>query len=119
MENNNWFKHFPGAITVTDVNGTISAMNDASAEMFQKDGGYALLGKSVFDCHPPTSQTKVRALYENAAANIYTIQKNGKKMLIYQTPYFNEGRFAGMVEMCLDLPASIPHFDRDKPQIES
>jgi len=79
MENNSWFKHFPGAITVTDADGTISAMNDASAEMFQKDGGYALLGKSVFDCHTPASQTKVRALYENASSNIYTITKDVKK----------------------------------------
>ncbi len=116
MENNSWFKHFPGAITVTDANGTISAMNDASAEMFQKDGGYALLGKSVFACHPPASQAKVRALYENASSNIYTITKDGKKRLIYQAPYFEEDRFAGMIEMCLDLPDSTPHFDRDNPK---
>ena len=52
MENNNWYKVFPGAITVTDENGTILQMNDASAKMFEKDGGYEIMGRNAITCHP-------------------------------------------------------------------
>ena len=44
MDNQTWFKVFPGAITVTDEKGFILSMNDGSAEMFKDDGGYALIG---------------------------------------------------------------------------
>jgi PAS domain S-box-containing protein len=114
MENNNWYKVFPGAITVTDENGTILQMNDASAKMFEKDGGYEIMGRNAITCHPEPTQTKVRKLYETESKNIYSITKNGQKQLIYQTPYFVDGKFSGIVEICLDLPEEIPHFDRDK-----
>jgi PAS domain S-box-containing protein len=116
MENNNWYKVFPGAITVTDENGTILQMNDASAKMFEKDGGYEIMGRNAITCHPEPTQTKVRKLYETESRNIYSITKNGKKQLIYQTPYFVDGKFSGIVEICLDLPEEIPHFDRDKKE---
>jgi hypothetical protein len=47
-----WLEAFPAAITVTDETGTILYMNARSRETFAKDGGGALVGKSVFDCHP-------------------------------------------------------------------
>ena len=114
MENNNWYKVFPGSITVTDENGTILQMNDASAKMFEKDGGYEIMGRDAITCHPEPTQTKVRKLYETESRNVYSITKNGKKQLIYQTPYYVDGKFSGIVEICLDLPEEIPHFDRDK-----
>lgn len=114
MENKNWYKVFPGAITVTDENGTIVEMNDASAEMFKKDGGYKIMGRNAITCHPEATQSKVRKLYETESANVYSITKNGQKKLVYQSPYFIDGKFAGMVEICLDLPEEIPHFNRDK-----
>jgi hypothetical protein len=53
-------------------------------------------------------------MYENHTLNVYTITKNGKKKLIYQAPYFVDGKFSGIVEMSLPLPEEIPHYDRDK-----
>ncbi|MCB2202419.1 PAS domain-containing protein [bacterium] len=104
MSNENWFKHFPGAITVTDENTTIILMNDASAETFKKDGGRDLIGKSVMDCHPDEVREKVQKLYEAQEPNTYIIEKHGKKKLVYQTPYFKDGILAGVVEMSLPLP---------------
>ncbi len=46
-------------------------------------------------------------------ANSYTIEKAGKKKLIHQTPFFRDGVFAGVVEIVLELPASLPHFVRE------
>lgn len=114
-KNYHWFTAFPGAITVTDEKGTIIEMNEQSAEMFTDDGGYDIIGRNVLDCHPEPAQKKVREIYESQQSNIYSIQKNGKKKLIYQTPYFIEGKFSGFVEICLPLPKEMPHFNRDIP----
>jgi hypothetical protein len=46
--------------------------------------------------------------------NVYTIQKNGKKKLIYQAPWFRDGAYAGFVELSLEIPEAMPHFNRDK-----
>ena len=113
MQNETWFEHFPAAITVTDENGTIIAMNAKSAETFKKTGGLDLLGQSVMDCHPPETQDKVRALYENSEPNVYTIQKHGIKKLVYQAPFYENGELKGVVELSLPLPDEIPHFSRD------
>lgn len=114
MGNEIWFKHFPGAITVTDENADIIEMNEASAEMFKKDGGFGLIGRSVMDCHPASAQTKIRRIYNEQKPNVYTIQKNGEKKMIYQAPYFANGILAGVVEICLPLPDEMPHFNRDE-----
>ncbi len=116
MQQSTWYKVFPGAITITDEHGTVIEMNDASAVMFKKDGGYAVMGRNAITCHPTRTQEKVRNLYETASSNIYSITKNGKKILVYQTPYFVNEKFAGIVEICLDLPEDIPHFNRDLPK---
>jgi len=113
MNNEIWFENFPGAITIADENAVIIQMNEASAEMFRKDGGFDLIGRSVMDCHPVSAQTKIRRIYDEKKPNVYTIQKNGEKKLIYQAPYFADGKLAGVVEICLPLPEEVPHFYRD------
>lgn len=114
MDSNSWYKVFPGAITVTDKDGTIIKMNDASAELFEADGGYEIMGRNAITCHPQPTQEKVRKIYETQSYNIYSITKNGEKRLVYQAPYFVDGEFSGIVELYLKLPEDIPHFDRDK-----
>lgn len=118
MKHEQWFINFPGAITVTDENGIILEMNEASAEMFRNDGAYDLIGHNAITCHKEPTQSKVRTMYETQSPNIYSIQKNGKKQLIYQTPYVVDGKFSGIVEICLDMPEEIPHFDRDQPKAD-
>ncbi len=114
MEQHAWYKVFPGAMTVTNDKGEIIEMNDASAEMFKKDGGYQLMSGNAIACHKEPSLSKVRKLYETHSFNVYSITKNGEKKLVYQAPYFIDGNFSGLVELVLDLPDEIPHFDRDK-----
>ena len=45
--------------------------------------------------------------------NAYTIEKNGVKKLIYQTPWFDGGKFAGLIEFSMEIPRELPHFIRD------
>lgn len=110
-----WTKEFPGAITVCDAEGRITAMNDRSAETFASDGGAKLLGTNVLDCHPEPSRSKLEGLLKSGKANVYTIEKLGRKKLIFQAPWFREGVISGLVELALEIPAELPHFNRDKP----
>jgi DUF438 domain-containing protein len=116
MEKHAWYKVFPGAITVTDAEGTVIEMNEGSEKLFEKDGGYAVMGRNAITCHPARVQEKVRRIYEDHQFNIYSIKKNGKKHLVYQAPYFFGDEFGGIVELFLELPEHIPHFDRDNPE---
>jgi len=113
VSNPNWIEGLPVAVTVTSADGTIVAMNERSRESFASDGGGALIGRSVFDCHPEPALTKTRRLYETQQANHYTIRKNGQRKIIHQLPWFESGTFAGFVEISIPIPDDLPHFDRD------
>ncbi len=108
-----WTQHFAGAVTVCDRDGIILAMNDKSAQTFARDGGAALVGSNLFDCHNEQSKVKIRALLDSGQTNAYTIEKNGVKKLIYQSPWYDDaGQLAGLVELSLEIPAEMPHFVR-------
>ena len=109
---NAWVKEFPGAVTVCDVDGMITGMNDKAAMTFEKDGGRALIGKSVFDCHPEPARSELKRLVESRQRNVYTIEKNGVKKLIYQSPWYKNGAYAGFIELSLEIPFELPHFVR-------
>ena len=108
-----WIKDFPGAITVCDPNGIILEMNERSAVVFKDDGGMALIGSNLFDCHPEHSRTKLEGMMARQERNVYTIEKNGVKKLIYQTPWYQDDVYAGFVELSLEIPFEMPHFLRE------
>jgi len=108
-----WVEEFAGAVTVCDTEGRIVAMNARAREVFAEDGGEALVGTNVLDCHPEPARSKLAAMMEERRANIYTIEKKGKKKLIYQAPWHEKGAYAGFVELSLEIPWDLPHFSRD------
>ena len=110
MTEHPWVKEFPGAIEVCDPNGILLEMNDRAAE---RDGGRELIGSNILDCHPEPARTKLKQMLESGQPNIYTIEKKGRKRLIYQAPWFSDGTFAGFVELDLTLPENMPHFVRE------
>ena len=111
-EENAWIKEFPAAVTVCDPDGNILEMNDKAAIGFAKDGGLALIGKNMMDCHPDPARGKLERLMDSRHANVYTIEKNGVKKLIYQSPWVLNGEYAGFVEISLEIPFELPHFVR-------
>jgi hypothetical protein len=112
MSDHAWIKEFPAAITVCDANGILLEMNDRAARTFEKDGGYALLGKNILDCHPEPSRTKTERLLAAHEKNVYSIEKNGVKKLIFQSPWFRNNEYAGFVELSMEIPFELPHFVR-------
>jgi transcriptional regulator with PAS, ATPase and Fis domain len=112
MSEHDWIKEFPAAVTVCDTEGIILEMNDKAAITFGSDGGIALIGKNMLDCHPELARTKTEHLLAAKQKNVYTIEKNGVKKLIYQSPWYKDGRYAGFVELSLEIPFEMPHFIR-------
>ncbi len=108
----NYFDTINAAVTVCDTQGTILYMNEQSAHVFESDGGKELVGKSLFDCHPEPALSKVKELLANGTTNIYTIEKKGKRKIIYQSPWFDKKTIGGMIEVSIELPNEIPHFIR-------
>ena len=109
-----WLEEFPVAITVTDASGTILTMNARSRTSFEKEGGGALVGTNVFDCHPEPARSKTVELYADRKAKHYTVRKDGQKKVIHQIPWYRGGAFAGFVEISIPIPDDLPHFDRDQ-----
>lgn len=100
------------AVTVCDIDAMIIYMNDKACKVFEKYGGKSLIGRSLLECHNEHSKEKIRQFLKTGETNAYTIEKNGVKKLIHQSPWFKEGKIAGLVELSLELPVEMPHFVR-------
>jgi len=112
MPDHSWIKEFPGAVTVCDAQGVILEMNDKAMRTFQEQGGARLIGGNLMDCHPQHAQARLRGLLEAGQRNVYTIEKKGVRKLIYQSPWYQDGIYAGFVELSLEIPVEMPHFVR-------
>jgi transcriptional regulator with PAS, ATPase and Fis domain len=104
-----WTDSIDVAITVCDRDGLIVAMNESSKRTFAEEGGGDLIGKNLFDCHGFESAETIRRLIDRGASNTYTVEKSGVRKLICQTPWYEDGAVAGLVELSIVLPESIPH----------
>lgn len=107
-----WAKSLNCAVTVCNRDGQIIYMNEKSQRTFGKSGGEELVGKSMFPCHNQRSVDIIHRLMTNNESNAYTIEKNGIKKLIYQTPWHTDGVVEGLVELSIELPLDLPHFIR-------
>lgn len=112
MNEHAWVKEFPAAVTVCDSDGVILEMNDKAARTFEKDGGYKLVGSNMLDCHPDPARSKVERLLAAREKNVYTIEKNGVKKMIFQSPWYQNGEYAGFVELSLEIPFEMEYFVR-------
>ncbi len=108
-----WIDQLEGNIIVCDAAANIIYMNEKARKQYAKDGGPALIGKSLFDCHNERSVAKIREIMTTHKKNVYTIEKNGLKKIIYQTPWMKSGEFKGIVELSLEIPVEMPHFVRE------
>ncbi len=107
-----WIKHFPAAITVCDQNGIILEMNEQALATFAGHRGGQLIGTSLYACHKPQSAAIIKDMLASGKNNVYTIEKNGVKKLIYQQPWYRDGELGGLVEISLEIPSEIPHHVR-------
>lgn len=107
-----WSDEVDFALTLCDKEGKITHMNNVSKETFMKYGGEELNGQSLFDCHPEPAATLLARMLTSQEKNVYTIEKNGKKKLIYQCPWYENGIYMGFAELSFVLPTDMPHYIR-------
>lgn len=105
---NKYFEEVNIAVTVCDAEGRILWMNRRSREV----NGEGLVGSNVLECHPEPARSKLQALMATGATNSYTIEKNGRKKIIYQTPWYEGGEYAGFTEFSMEIPFDMPHYVR-------
>jgi transcriptional regulator with PAS, ATPase and Fis domain len=107
-----WINKLDGNVIVCDATGIVIYMNERAIRNYEKDGGAGLIGANLMDCHNERSRQKIREIMETHEKNVYTIEKNGRKKIIYQTPWIDNGEFKGIVEFSLEIPAEMPHYVR-------
>ena len=105
---NNWSKNLEAAITVCDRDGIIIEMNERSAQYWERQGGRALCGRSLLDCHPEPSRSQIRDMLVHPRPNTYITDKNGSRKLIHQSPWYENGQLGGYVEIIMELEGEIP-----------
>ena len=105
------------AVTICAKDGTILDMNGKSRRTFLKPGRESIIGQNVLDCHPEPARSLLDDMLKNPRTNIYTVEKEGLKKLIFQTPWYDGEAYAGFMELSIVLPAEIPNRVR-KPKNE-
>jgi transcriptional regulator with PAS, ATPase and Fis domain len=107
-----WFEHLDGNVIVSDRNNIVIYMNKKALASYEHEGGADLIGKNLMECHNPRSQEIIRHILDTGENNVYTIEKKGKKKIIYQTPWKVDGIIQGIVELSLEIPFDMPHYIR-------
>jgi len=107
-----WIDKLDGNVIVSDAQGKIIYMNEKAIAHYEKDGGSNLIGRDLLECHNESSRNKIMEIMTSGEKNVYTIEKKGKKKFIYQSPWFSNGAFRGIIEFSLEIPAEMPHFIR-------
>ena len=105
-----WAKEVDFAITISDINDNIIYMNDKSNATFPD----LKIGDNMQNCHSQKSNEIINQIKNNNITNTYTVQKDGIKKLIYQTPWYKNNIVAGIIELSFVLPENMPHHNRDK-----
>ena len=108
-----WIEKLDGNVIVSDAAGKIIYMNEKAISAYEKDGGKNLIGKDLLACHSESSRKKIMEIMTSGRKNIYTIEKKGKKKIIYQSPWFVNGSFRGIIEFSLEIPVEMPHYIRE------
>ena len=70
-----WSDEVEGAVTVCDLNGIITYMNESSKKQFAKYGGESLIGQNLLDCHPEPSRSKLAEMLKTPTTNCYISEK--------------------------------------------
>lgn len=108
-----WIEKLEASVIVSDKEGKVIYANEMAETTFVKPGEPPLKGRDLMACHNERSREIIRQIMETREKNVYTIEKKGKKKLIYQTPWIENGELKGIVELSLQIPAEMPHFIRE------
>ena len=106
-----WADGMNCAVTVCDTEGVILYMNEKARATYIRHGN--LIGSNLFGCHNERSREIIRRLLTDGGTNVYTIEKNGVRKMIYQTAWRVDGVVGGLAEISMEIPAEMPHHIRN------
>ena len=106
-----WADGMNCAVTVCDTEGVILYMNEKARATYIRHGN--LIGSNLFGCHNERSREIIRRLLADGGTNVYTIEKNGVRKMIYQTAWRVDGVVGGLAEISMEIPAEMPHYIRN------
>ena len=91
------FEEDKSPVVICDINNTIVYMNPIAAKRYETSGGYALVGKSIMDCHNAKSREimeKVVSWFKESSDNnrIYTFKNNKENKDVYMIALRNKNR---------------------------
>jgi len=109
-----WIEKLDGSVIVSDLEGKVIYANETAEHTFVKQGEPPLRGRYLMECHNDNSRKIILNIMETRARNVYTIEKNGRKKLVYQTPWIVDGELKGLVELSLEIPFEMSHFIREE-----
>ena len=90
-------------IAVNDEMGALYTLLESLPTLLTPDGR-DLIGLNVLDCHPEPARSLLQKMMAEELKHVYTIDKKGKKKLIYQIPWYQDGEYAGFIELSMILP---------------
>jgi hypothetical protein len=108
-----WIATYPAEIMVCDQDGIILEMSNVSIQIYEKEGGAAMIGRNVFDHHNEADRRKMMNVVNQKRHMIYTAEKGGLKKLISIAPWLRDDEYAGFALIVLDLPKKIPNIVKD------
>jgi hypothetical protein len=108
-----WAQTYPAEIMVCDAAGTILEMSDVAIQIYEKEGGAAMIGRDIFEHHNERSRKQLMAVVNQRKHVIYTTEKGGLKKLVSIAPWYREGEYAGFALIVLDLPEKISNIKKD------
>ena len=104
-----YFEGADVAVTICAKDGTILDMNSKSRRTFIKPGEREIIGNNVLDCHPEPARSQLADMLANPRTNVYTVEKEGVRKLIFQTPWYDGDEYAGFMELSMVLPEVLPN----------
>jgi transcriptional regulator with PAS, ATPase and Fis domain len=108
-----WIATYPAEIMVCDEQGTILEMSDVSIQIYEREGGAAMIGCNVFEHHNEPARSQMMSVVQQRRHVIYTTEKGGLKKLVSIAPWYRAGAYAGFALIVLDLPEKIPNILKD------
>ena len=112
MVNTDWVEEFPAMISVCDADGIILAMNQKEADHYKDRGGKNLIGTNLFDCHKKRSVNIIKRIMQTQKVRLYTVEEKGKKELVIQSPWYQNGEFKGLVEIVVEVKDEVERIIR-------
>jgi len=99
------FAGLRATVTVADEDGRIIFLNDLAIAHYADRGGRSLIGTHLNDCHNPTSQAEIEAMYARYRTGDFTptryhhVKEDGLDETIVLIPLVTDGRLRGVAEL--------------------